>query len=271
MSTTQAIEHVTLLLEPALVTLNEVRPLIVRLVEEAGLDASTIISMLIDRQHQKREDVVMGKALNDRLGISDLRSLIAELRMNEPTEENRAIWRRKFESGTASNLCPRCGYAGTNEEFNSADTLTVCPLCSFVEDTRYFKNVWSADEKAAFEKERAAKAALRLEHEELERRQAEFMATLRGEAMKAVEEIDRHQGDLAGEAYGFVAEEAEPRIRKIMALMGRTVPPIPYDDVVVHFKANLRPKEDYEAMQTEFARVAKNYDVMMTKIEEEIL
>jgi len=271
MSTAHAIEHVTRLLEPALVSMSEVRPLIVRLVDEAGLDASAIIKMLIDRQHQKREDVVMGKALNDRLGISDLRDLIVDLGMNEPTEENRAIWRRKFESGTATNLCPQCGYAGTHEEFKSADSYTVCPLCSFVEDTRYFKNVWSADEKAAFERLRVAKTAQRLERQELERRQAEFMARLRTEAIKAVEEIDRHQWDLAGEAYDFAAEEAEPRVRKIMALMGRTVPPIPFDDVVAHFKANLRPKEDYESMQTEFARVAKNYDVMMTKIEEEIL
>lgn len=270
MNSAQCIEHVTRMMDSALVTFGDVRPAITRLFEE-GIAGEAIINLLIERQHKKHEQMILGRLPKDHLDMFDIRYVETALGVNEKTPENKQHWSEKFESGRARYICPQCGYAG-NEEFRSlpdfGTPMLACYACDFWDDPRYFTRKWTADEQQSFEKVRAKKTALKVKREELERRQAEFVAALRTEAVKAVKEIDAHQWDMMGEDYEYVTEEAEPRVLLVMAIMARSVPPMPYDEVVAYFKEHLKPKDNYDGTVTEFARVACNYDKMATKLEE---
>jgi hypothetical protein len=252
----------------------QVRARVTRLFEE-GLDMKTIVDLLIERQHEK-ENSDHGAHLDQ----GDFSVIEKKIGLNDPTPENRTRWGTNFSDGRARHLCPQCGYAG-NSEFRDCKSLGLadyiqCPLCYCFEYRQFFTRDWTPDEQATFEKERTAtrkaQAEKRIAQAEREQRQKKMLDELRSEAVKAVKIIDELQWSLMGESpddYLWDEELVKHEIRRVMELIVRPTfegaLPVPWDDVVAFFKANLRPSEDAETAAQEFDRCAKDFNMAMLK------
>lgn len=256
----------------------QVRTRVTRLFEE-GLDQKLILDLLIARQHEKHDQLVLDEVNHDYLDLGDFNIIEKTVGLNEPTLENRQRWELKFKEQRALYLCPQCGYTGTSEFKDVSKTFGLpdyiaCPLCSYFEYRRFFTRDWTPEEQAAFEKARTerreAQAAEHVAKTELEARQKKIRDKIRVDAVKAVRVLDELQWTLVGEPaedYGWDESLAESQITCVSQLMIRPTfeggLAVPWDEVVAFFKGNLRPSEDLEAMQADFNRVAKAFNMEM--------
>jgi hypothetical protein len=277
---TSCIEHVRNMMSKTFppVTLADIRPQIIRLFEE-GVTMKPIVDLLVARQHTLHEEMVLGLRNPDHLSPGDIRVIERTLGVNELTPENREHWEAKFKSGRARYWCPQCGYAG-NDEFRNGKSLGLpnyiaCYQCSYLEDSRYFSRGWTPEQQAAFEGERqarrAASEAKRIAESELKSQRGAQVASVRQGAIKVAREIELHQWLLNGDeedTFSWDERQGEKRIRTVTALMLRPLNfgglPIPADDLIAYFKANLKPPEDddLQAAQTEFSNCALSFDKM---------
>lgn len=138
-------------------SLDQIRERVTRLFEE-GIDRNIIVNALLARKHQKHETFILTGKGEDGLTFSDFDVIEKEMGLTEPTEENRAYWREKFEMGRAKYLCPQCGYAGNDEFFRDPMNFVSCHLCQHTAYSGYFTR-WSDDEREQYEKEQSEKSA----------------------------------------------------------------------------------------------------------------
>jgi hypothetical protein len=268
------IEHVKQMIPCDLPTM---RTRITRLYDE-GLDSKDILTMLIDRHHEKEIQFVLGEVTSKKLDLSDLTLCEDRLGINALTDENKAAWLAKFVSGRARYLCPECGYAG-NGEFMSLsgcfEGWVSCHRCDHSAYSKYFTHQWTEEEKAKYEAEQAATTA-RFESNRVEmERQKEFLENVRIEAWEAIEQIDRYRSihvdgtaddDTGDFPYKFEREGHEEEVERIVSLMllglqhGDIRMIVPWDEVVVFFKENLRATDD---LSKEFERVVKSMATML--------
>ena len=283
---TSCIEHVKNMMSKTYppITLADIRPQIVRLFEE-GVTMKSIVDLLLKRQHDLHEEMVLGLRNHDHLSPDDFKVIERSLGVNESTPENREHWESKFRSGRARYWCPQCGYAG-NEEFPNGkggfgSNVMWCYLCGhLVGDPRYFTREWTTEEQKAHEAQRDSRRAeleaKRIAEGELKRQRTAQIASVRSDAVKATREIELHQWLLNGDdedAFSWDEHDAEKRIRTITALMLRPLNfgrlPIPADDLIIYFKENLKPSDDddLQASAKEFNRCATRFDKMTIEME----
>jgi hypothetical protein len=284
---TSCIEHVRNMMSKTFppITLADIRPHIVRLFEE-GVTMKPIVDLLVKRQHDLHEEMVLGLRNHDHLSPDDFKVIERILGVNELTPENREHWEAKFKSGRARYWCPQCGYSG-NEEFPKAKAfgpnVMFCYQCGLlVDDSRYFTLQWTHEEQKAHEVQRDARRAeleaKRLAEAELRRKQESQTKEVRSEAVTAVKAIDEFQWVLEGddeESFVWDEHNAEKRIRRVSSLMLRPLMfgklPVPADDVVAYFKGDLKPADgdDLQAAEKEFNRCAQSFDKMTMEMEAE--
>jgi hypothetical protein len=277
---TSCIEHVRNMMSKTYppVTLADIRPQIVRLFEE-GVTMKPIVDLLVARQHELHEEMVLGLRNHDHLSPDDFKIIERTLGVNELTPENREHWEAKFRSGLARYWCPQCGYAG-NDEFPTGkggfgSKYMWCYLCGhLVDDPRYFTRSWTPEEQKAHEaqrdKRRAELEAKRIAEGELKKKRDAQIASVRSDAVKATREIELHQWLLNGDdedAFSWDEHDAQRKIRTVIALMLRPLNfgrlPIPADDVVAYFKQTMKDSDDdLQAAAKEFNRCAQSFDKM---------
>jgi hypothetical protein len=258
----------------------QIRSRLTRLFEE-GLDMTTVIGLLIARQHEKAEEKILDQCSHDHLDLSDFNVVEKQLGLNDLTPANRERWTAKFKEGRAKYWCPSCGYSG-NDEFRDVGKAIgtrdylMCPQCHVLEYVRFFTRDWTPEEQATYVTERKAKqdalASARIAKADLEQRQKAKLAEFRAEAIKAVKAIDELRWSLLGEDsedWLWDEESKNYEIRSVMRLMLRPTLlgglAVPQDDVVAFFKANLKPADDLEMSRAEFDRCAKEFNMQMLR------
>lgn len=267
------------------------RTRITRLFEE-GLDKQTVIAALLGRHHEKQEAKLLGEVAVDYLTLDDLTVVENQMGINKLTEENRAHWLEKFQSGRARYLCPECGYAGNGEFWHfppSMGDLLSCYQCGHAAYSKYFTRMWTPAQQAQYETEQAARSAAferqRQERTELEAKRKIFMESIRADALKALEQIDRHQWvelenedietyrfnpdpDEFDNMYGDSLDILSDLI--ILPLKDGSSLRYPWDEIVAFFKTNLQPsKEDKTSPLMEFSACAKKFQKMFQQVKEE--
>ena len=249
---------------------------------EEGLDLKTVIEVLIERQKEKQDALVLGEINHDYLDLGDFDVIERKMGINEVTPANRSRWQEKFKSGRAKYICPQCGYAG-NSEFVEMDAtfgrdFLRCGLgCGYFGYCKYFTREWTPEEQATFEQEceakRQANAAAATQKAELDARRKKLFDKVRAEAVAAVNAIEEFQWVLNGddiEAWSFDEREADDEIKRVMQLILRPQiegwgPLVPQDEIVSFFKANMKPCGDDETPQGEFTRCAKAFTMEMIR------
>jgi len=239
------------------VDINVVRPKVIRLLEE-GLSFKQIADALVLIANTKEDDKILGLRASSKTTVADLDSVAVRLGLNDDTPGNRAWWESKFKARVAPYWCPKCGYAGNQEFGRGLCDEILCFRCTFSGDSRYFTRKWTPEEQAEYEeqvrREREEQDRLHLERTEKARRRREFKARLRADAVTVVKQLY----DDAGETFDEELDGTNEHIKWTVQIMSRLQsPPIPIDDLIAWFRAEMDgTREVYE----QFEEVARRLD-----------
>lgn len=237
----------------------ELRNKIKHLVNE-GVECDRIFKLLLAGKKQKGQ-----------LTLFDLKDITDSLELDKPTPENLARWKRRFDNGQASCLCPRCGFSGHFDymPLGIAKNTRRCSHCGYWAYERYFDGKWTPEERDAFESKRATENAKSEARRKAEENNRKTETALRPEAVKVVRQICEHEWkDEWGDAEPFIWEYKDDaffkddsdayildRIETVLKLM--KVTKVPGDELVGFFKQHYRPTEERDGQTDEFTRLAK--------------
>lgn len=252
---------------------------------EEGLDMKAVIALMLERQREKQQALVLGENNHDHLNLGDFAVIEKKIGLNEVNPENKKRWEEKFKSGRAKYLCPHCSYSGNSEfgemaVFGSGFIRCGRPGCGFFAYRQYFSRDWTPEKQATYEQEQqarhASQAAAAATRAAVAERRRKLQAKVRAEAIAAVKQIGTFQWELNGndpeEWTGIeqsIEEVMETEIKRIMQLMvfyhnSEGAPPVPGEDIVAFFKTHLEPTGDDELDSQAFERCAKAFWFDMT-------